>query len=211
MNTSRLPDGYFERLYQTASDPWGLQDRWYERRKYALTVASLPQQRYRRVLEPGCSVGVLTAMLAARCDELIATDVVESALGVTEQRVASTPGLGKVQCRRWALGSPWARLGRFDLVVLSEVGYYLQAEALQDSLDTIVDHLDPGGHLLCVHWQHPAPDYPLTGAQVHRIAHSTAGLSPLASYRDPDFHLDVFTRGPTSSVAALDGLLDRAD
>lgn len=60
---------------------------------------------------------------------------------------------------------------------------------------------------MCVHWRHPAPDYPLTGDEVHRIFGATDGLTPLASYRDDDFLLDVFTRGPADSVARIDGVL----
>ena len=77
-----LPAGYFDAMYQTAADPWGFEDRWYERRKYAISLAMLPAARYRRAFEPACSVGVLTQMLAGRCDELLACDVAEAAVGV---------------------------------------------------------------------------------------------------------------------------------
>ena len=48
---------YFADMYAGDDDPWGFDDRWYERRKYALTVAMLPDPRYRRALEPGCANG----------------------------------------------------------------------------------------------------------------------------------------------------------
>ena len=67
--TARLPDHYFTDMYAEASDPWGLAERWYEQRKYAITVAMLPQPRYRHAFEPGCSVGVLTERLAGRCHQ----------------------------------------------------------------------------------------------------------------------------------------------
>ena len=62
--TARVPDGYFERMYATSADPWQLQARWYERRKYAITLALLPYPRYRHAFEPGCSISVLTEMLS---------------------------------------------------------------------------------------------------------------------------------------------------
>ena len=37
-----LAAGYFDRLYAADPDPWGFTSRWYEQRKYALTVAALP-------------------------------------------------------------------------------------------------------------------------------------------------------------------------
>lgn len=60
------PPAYFEAMYAGAVDPWDLAGRWYEQRKYALTLASLPRPRYRAAFEPGCSVGVLTARSTLR-------------------------------------------------------------------------------------------------------------------------------------------------
>ncbi|WP_431313502.1 hypothetical protein [Streptomyces lydicus] len=40
------PPAYFEAMYAGAVDPWDLAGRWYEQRKYALTLASLPRRRY---------------------------------------------------------------------------------------------------------------------------------------------------------------------
>ncbi len=33
-------EGYFEAQYATDPDPWGFETAWYERRKYALTMAA---------------------------------------------------------------------------------------------------------------------------------------------------------------------------
>ena len=52
---------YFDAMYQDAEDPWGFENRWYEQRKYAISLALLPARRYRSAFEPGCSIGVLTA------------------------------------------------------------------------------------------------------------------------------------------------------
>ena len=51
-----LPPAYFDAMYQGAADPWGFEDRWYEQRKYAVSLALLPAARYRRAFEPGCSL-----------------------------------------------------------------------------------------------------------------------------------------------------------
>ena len=37
-----LPPAYFDAMYQAAADPWGFEDRWYEQRKYAISLALLP-------------------------------------------------------------------------------------------------------------------------------------------------------------------------
>ena len=204
MSTQSLPPEYFEGVYRDSDDPWGFRTRWYEQRKYALTLASLPRPRYRRGLEPGCSVGVLTEMLAARCDDVVATDVVDSVLARTRNRLRD---LTNVDMRRWSLGAPWTDLGTFDLVVLSEVAYYLDADALRSALADVVSHLEPGGTVVCVHW-HRSTDYPLSGATVHDIVRATPGLVALSVYRDADFVIDVLARddGDTRSVAQREGI-----
>ena len=78
--STRLPDAYFDEMYAGGDDPWQLSTRWYEQRKYAITLAMLPRRRYRHAFEPGCSIGTLTALLAQRCDRVTAVDVAEAAV-----------------------------------------------------------------------------------------------------------------------------------
>ena len=69
---------YFEGIYADGPDPWGFETSEYERRKYDLTLAALPRRRYARALEPGCSIGVLTADLARRCDAVEAWEPIDA-------------------------------------------------------------------------------------------------------------------------------------
>ena len=84
-----LPADYFARMYGGSDDPWGFRTRWYEERKRAVTLAALDRPRYRRGFEPGCSVGVLTAGLAERCDALLASDVDPTAVVASSHRPAN--------------------------------------------------------------------------------------------------------------------------
>src|SRR3954449_9921542 len=63
-----VPLDHFIGMYEAKTDPWDTATKWHDRRKYAVTVAGLPRERYRRCYEPGCSVGLLTRLLAPRCD-----------------------------------------------------------------------------------------------------------------------------------------------
>jgi protein-L-isoaspartate O-methyltransferase len=85
--STRLPDAYFDRMYASADDPWQLSTRWYEQRKYAITLALLPDRRYRHAFEPGCSIGTLTALLALRCDHVTAVDVADAAVRNADARL----------------------------------------------------------------------------------------------------------------------------
>ncbi|RYI86437.1 MAG: hypothetical protein EON47_22590, partial [Acetobacteraceae bacterium] len=80
-----LPATYFDALYAATPDPWAFASSDYEREKYAATLAALPRPHYARVLEIGCSIGVLTRMLAGRGDAVVALDVAETALAAAGQ------------------------------------------------------------------------------------------------------------------------------
>ncbi|GLZ43747.1 SAM-dependent methyltransferase [Actinokineospora sp. NBRC 105648] len=197
------PD-FFRPLYAVDPDPWSLASRWYEQRKYALTMASLTRPRYRHVFEPGCSVGVLTEHLAARCDRLLAWDLDPTARAQAGDRVRTWPN---VTVHEGQVPADWP-VGRFDLVVLSEIGYYLGPDDLGLLVERAHDSLEPGGELVLAHWRHEVPDYPGEADTVHAAFAAHQGLRALAEHLEEDFRLDVLTRTPPApqSVAAREGL-----
>ena len=188
--------GYFRERYADSADPYGLAERWYEARKYAITVAMLPRERYADAFEPGCSIGVLTSRLAARCDRVLSCDVVAEAVASARARTAGTPG---VRVERRALPRDWPP-GTFDLIVFSELLYYFDDADLAQVLRRGIDALRPDGHLLAVHWRHPAPRHPRTGDDVHLTLAAHPGLTRLAHYRDQDFTAEVFARRALASL-----------
>ena len=205
MNT---PNAYFEQLYSDSADPWSVAEQWYVQRKYDHTLAALPQRRYRSAFEPGCSVGVLTGQLAERCDSLLATDRVAAAAELTAARTRHLP---HVQVRQLTIPEQWPE-GRFELIVLSELLYYFDDLTLRDVLTRTVGSLEPGGTLVTVHWNHPAPEHRRTGRTLAPVLSAIPGLTMLTDCRDPDFTLHVLGRpdlgGDTPlSTAAREGLL----
>ncbi|TVZ04586.1 methyltransferase domain-containing protein [Trebonia kvetii] len=199
-----LDTGYFRDCYAASADPWGLAERWYEARKYALSLALLPAERYAAAFEPGCSIGILSAQLAARCGRLLACDAVPEAVASAR---ANTAGLAGVQVERRVIPHEWPQQS-FDLIVFSELLYYFGDADLNEVLRLGIGTLRPGGHLLAVHWRHPAPDHPRTGDEVHEVLAGRAGLARLARYRDPDFTAEVYTHadGDLRSVAQTGGI-----
>ncbi|HXR43647.1 MAG TPA: methyltransferase domain-containing protein, partial [Pseudolysinimonas sp.] len=192
---------YFERLYARSEDPWGYRSRWYERRKRAVTLSALPRQRFGRAIELGSSIGELTAQLADRCDELIAVDASAAAVELARQRLGDSPGV-RVELRDLRDGLP---AGEFDLVVLSELGYYLDDDVLDRVLDEIAAQLAPDGVVLLCHWRHPAVHFRRSGDEVHAIARRRLGMETVVQHLERDFRLDVLSPASTS-VAQAEGL-----
>lgn len=195
--------GYFDALYSSNADPWRLGTRWYEERKRAITVSSLPRARYRSGLEIGCSIGELTASLAERCEALFAIDI--SAEAVARAR-ARTRDLGNVVIDQ-ADATASFPAGQFDLVVLSEVAYYWDRATLERLLDDVLKHLAEDATVVACHWRHPVADYPLGGDEANDIIRGALPLTRIAIHDERDFLLEVFSTTP-HSVAAIEGLVD---
>jgi SAM-dependent methyltransferase len=180
---------YFDEMYEGDGDPWDFESSAYEQRKYALTMASLPRPRYGSVFEPGCSIGVLTEMLAARCDRLLATDIVPAALDQARNRLTGQP---HVALEQRAIPEDWPE-AMFDLVVLSEIAYYFDAPDLAHVIALVMRSTRVGAQLLGVHWR-GITDYPLSGDKAHEVIGATPALEQVVHHVETDFVLDVWER-----------------
>ncbi len=196
-----LPPGYFDAVYAASDDPWAFETSPYEAAKYADSVAALGDRCYHRAFEIGCSIGVLTRRLAARCENLLAVDVSDAALARARARCV---GLPRVEFRRMQVPAEFPG-GTFDLIVMSEVGYYWSRPDLDLALERAENALDTGGRLLLVHWTPAVADYPLRGDEVHEIALARAAapgrLRPLAGWRRETYRLDLLERAPAGDAA----------
>lgn len=193
----RLERAYFDRLYEAEVDPWDFATSPYEQAKYDHTLASIGRDggRVGSVLEVGCSIGVLTARLADRADRVDALDVSPAAVARARARTSDRPGVGV------AVGAMPEDLppGPYDLVVCSEVLYYLDETALTEALAALAGRLASAGSLLAVHWRGET-SYPLAGDAVHdRLAAALPGrragggtIVHALDDRRPEYRLDRY-------------------
>jgi predicted O-methyltransferase YrrM len=147
----------------------------------------------------------MTALLALRCDHVTAVDVADAAVRTADARLRAARLRGQVTLARASLDSAWPP-GPFDLLVLSEVGYYLTADKLAEVLRRECPRLQPGATVVAAHWRHAVADYPITGDKAHAVIAATPGLMSLGCYRDSDVVVEVFDTGDGRSVAAHEGL-----
>ncbi|MGZ4493114.1 MAG: class I SAM-dependent DNA methyltransferase [Nocardioides sp.] len=187
MTPVEVPD--FEARYREDPDPWRVGSSWYERRKLAVLMASLPRERYAAVWESGCGTGHAAAELATRCDRLLATDASATAVAMTAERCAGLPHV------RTAVSALPARPveAPVDLVVAAEFLYYLPEPSAP--LETLWAACAPGGHLLVVHWRHRPEDAWRSGAEQQDLVAASAverGATRLVGHAEPDFLLDVY-------------------
>lgn len=192
---------YFEAMYDGAGDPYGVRARWYEQRKRAIGLASLPRARFRHCYEPGCGNGELTVALAERCDAVLASDFSANALHSARARTAP---LAHVRLAQHRLPGDWPVGERFDLVVLSELGYFLALPDVQALAQRCVAGLDDDGVLLACDWLPDFADRATPTEAVHAALAAT-GLALLVLHAEGDFVLRVWARD-ARSVAQREGI-----
>jgi len=185
---------HFQRLYDVDPDPWRFGSSEYEQAKYGRTIASLDSRRFRSGFEAGCSIGVLTRMLATRCDALLAVDIIESPLRTARSACADQPWVRFAQMqipRQWPTAA-------FDLIVLSEVLYFLSPEDVTSVADRVTDTLEADGIVLLVNWRGHSGD-PCTGDEAADIfiSHVMHFLSVEAHHHEQAYRLDALRRRST--------------
>lgn len=193
---------YFEAMYGDDADPYGMRTRWYEARKRAVLLAALPHPRYARAYEPGCGAGELSVELAPRCDDLLSSDFSPRALASARTRTAS---LANVRIASHGLPGDWpAAEGPFDLIVISEIGYFLDAQAMRRVAECCEASLGADGVLVACNWRPDFDARALPTEEVH-VALASIGLARTVRHVEDDFLLEVWCRDPRS-VAQREGI-----
>ena len=193
---------YFDALYAASDDPYVSRERWYEARKRAVLLAALPQARFLNAYEPGCGVGELTRALAPRCDRLLSSDFSAQAVALARERTSGCPN---VRIARHTLPADWPHAeGPFDLIVLSEVGYFLQRDDMQRVAECCMSSLDAGGTLVACDWRPDFTQRSLSTADVQGML-AAIGLARLVLHEEDDFVLQVWSRD-ARSVAQREGI-----
>lgn len=140
-------EGYFDALYAQDIDPWDFEDSNYERAKRSDTISFL-REHYDQACEVGCSIGVLTEQLAPRCGRLVGVDIARAAALKARARLAR---FAHADIR--VLHLPHHDIDEAcDLLVLSEVLYFLSREEVAAMADLAKRRVLPGGDVLIVHY-----------------------------------------------------------
>jgi SAM-dependent methyltransferase len=142
-------EAHFDRLYAASEDPWHYRTSTYEDAKYRATLAALGRPTYRSALEIGCSNGELSARIAPLCRRLVALDLSARAVALARQRLARH---GHAEVQQATIPADWPE-GRFDLIVFSEVLYYLDRGELEACAARMAASLAGRGEVVLVNWR----------------------------------------------------------
>lgn len=164
-------------------------DDWNERRKRLLLLGALRRPHYQRAFEPGCAFGNLSALLAPRCGQLIATDHDGLAVARARELLAH---LDNVYVCTMRVPRQWPG-GRFDLIVLGELLNYLPREEVRCVADQALRALEPNGEIVACHWRHRTPETGLGGDEVHAELHAALPLQHCLRHQEADFILETWS------------------
>ncbi|MEO8072393.1 MAG: SAM-dependent methyltransferase [Acidobacteriota bacterium] len=190
-NKTLTPE-YFEKVYAANDDPWDFQTSEYEAEKYQTTLAALPRENYKNAFEIGCSIGVLTEQLAKRCDALLSVDVSEKALAQAKERCRN---LSNIRFQKMLFPDEFPD-EKFDLILISEVGYYLSPSDWEKAMKKVYSQLTENGQVTLVHWTPFVHDYPQTGDEIHDSFTKFAEykLRKLSGKKADKYRLDVWEK-----------------
>jgi SAM-dependent methyltransferase len=186
-----LGPAHFSQLYDAKEDPWGFRTSTYERTKYRAAIEALADRHFQSAFEVGCSIGEMTRLLAPRCDAVLAVDIVEQPLITARTACADLPG---VRFLRMRVPGEWPD-GTFDLIVLSEVLYFLSPADIAAVADRAAGSLASGGVVLLVNWRGHSND-PCTGEEAASlfIQRTQGWLEPRTHLEDAGYRLDLLVR-----------------
>jgi SAM-dependent methyltransferase len=182
----------FEQKFRTNIDPWDYTNSHFEKYKRAVLLQACGASKHGRVLELGCAIGQSTRDLSRVSLRLLAVDGSVTALREAKKRLQ---GERHVRLRRAVLPGMMPR-GSFDLIVASEIAYYLPAHQLRELSRRIVAALAPGGRVVLLNHRRHFDDAAQHSALAHQRlrARFATCLQPIASRRFPRFDVATYVR-----------------
>jgi Nodulation protein S (NodS) len=165
------------------------EDSAFDNRKLAVTMTCLPRIRYSSGFEAARSVGVLTELLAVRCDRLISSDLIPNSGRAVQTRSGchgASPFEVRPICEQWPSG-------QFDLVVFNEIAVLFGEKDIARVMACVFGSTRVGAHVVGVHRRGLA-NHPLSAERSHQIIGESEDLVSVAHRCEEDVLLDIWER-----------------
>lgn len=171
----------FEAKFEADADPWDTWRSRYEAVKRDALSKAIGLRSYARGLELAAGNGSNTPMIAARTRRLLVTDGTRAGAALMQRRFASSPRISVV---RHDAGTSLPG-HRFELIVISELLYYLGDQAFAVLAGEVGRTLAPGGRLVMLHHEQNFADRARQAGSVHRdfLARLQPALTPVCSLK----------------------------
>lgn len=198
-NRTWTPD-VFERIFTQNADPWNFEESTYEKEKRERLLTFLPRTGAEFAVEMGCATGVTTLLLAERCRKILAIDASATALSLARTRCQHQ---SNIVFKEAFLPEyyPDKEAAGCNLVIISEILYFLSAEDIRILAKKTLASIRPDGIILLINWTGPT-NTPCTGddAADHFIETArSSGWAVIKAERAPSYRIDCLRHSPVSS------------
>ena len=190
MSKEIIDKQYFDDMYAASQDPWNFTGSMYEQEKYQHTITALGGEDFINGLEIGCSIGVLTKMLSEYCTSLLGVDISEKPILIARERLKDNLG---VKFEVFDIPRQYPD-NQFDLIVVSEVAYYLSEKDLISTKSLILNSLADNGTLCLVHWRPQIDGCAFNGDQVNDSFLNDGAYNPAYQYSNDQYRIDVIKK-----------------
>jgi SAM-dependent methyltransferase len=181
---------YFDAMYANSNDPWDFAGSTYEKEKYRHTIDALGGKYFANALEIGCSIGILTEQLAPSCSFLLGVDISEKPIVIARERLKEHKG---IQFGVFDIPRAYPE-GKYDLIMMSEVAYYLSKEDLELTRELIFDSLNSGGILCLVNWRPQIEGCAFNGDEISRIFTGDEAYENIYQDIKDNYRIDVMLK-----------------
>ena len=182
----------FEAMFRKDADPWNYAASPFEAYKRDRLLHACGGRLFGRGFELACANGETTRRLAGRCLRLLAVDAAPTAVAEARRR---TKDLKNVELREAVLPTETPS-GPFDLIVASEILYYLTERDMRTLLDQLMAALAPAGRIVVLHHIIPFADAAQPPAMAQRLARQilSASMPLVAEHRERRFSVFAVER-----------------
>ncbi len=179
----------FDELFGNDEDPWNFRTSDYERDKRVETLAILRDRRFASIIELGCANGTLTRELAAVCETVLGIDVSSVAIDLARRHCRDVENAGFAEME---VPAQWPD-GAHDLLVFSEILYFLDAEEVKRVSKRAHASLMDSGLCLLVNWT-GKNDLSVSGDDAVAIFTGAADWKAETARSFPTYRLDVLSK-----------------
>jgi 2-polyprenyl-3-methyl-5-hydroxy-6-metoxy-1,4-benzoquinol methylase len=178
---NRLFMRYYFELKYLRGNPYPVEIDPQEIEKFDRAFNCIKGRQYSSILEIGCGEGYFLEMYLLLSDRILATDISKLALKKAKERVGDKKN---IEFRQFDI----VRNNldeRFDLVICSEVLYYLTLDQLKSIIPKVFGYMKEDSNLLSIHARSLGDDasgvpYKAFGARtIHQFLESAGGLKTL--------------------------------
>ncbi|WP_238584003.1 MULTISPECIES: SAM-dependent methyltransferase [Legionella] len=173
-------------MYKKDPDPWKFASSEYELNRYKQIYNALNYKYYDLILEPACSIGVLTEQLSTLANSVKAFDISSRAVSLATKRCAHLSNVS-ISCNSI---EDYSIERNADLIILSEIGYYFDSKRWRKIVTHLIEKSPKSTIFLASHWLGYSQDHNISGDEVHLIIHSINELSFEYGERNANFRID---------------------